>query len=302
MKYTITYLSDNGFKDLKEIELEEYKFIKEAREFILFYYSFEELFDIVRINIYEFWQLYFETSEKYRLKIISRSDEIIKPISFFNQRLANILTSFRSYDDHLQRKISNSDLNNKSTLDYYREKLSEVYDEYFSFRFFTRLRNYVQHFGFPISKIKFNSEVIGEFTEFTISLVTLKSDLLKYKKWSQVKPEIEKLDEEIDIRKYLNEFLYALSFFHKVMRVYYLNYFWESENKLNSIKEACIEDNFKNYQRRPKDLEVIFLNASDDLSSKEKLWLPFSRSSDIRNYFIKNEFPEIIKKSYSINK
>jgi len=302
MIYSITYLSDDGFKDLKEIDLEEYKFIKEAREFILFYYSFEELFDIVRINIYEFWQLYFETSEKYRLKIISRSDEIIKPISFFNQRLANILTSFRSYDDHIKRKISDTDLNHKTTLKYYGEKLSETYDKYFSFRFFSRLRSYVQHFGFPITKIKFNSEIVGEFTEFTISLITLKSDLLKYKKWSSVKQEIERLEEEIDIRKYLNEFIYALSSFHKIMRVYYLNYFWDSEKKLNDIKEMCIEDNFHKYQNRPNNLEIIFVNAKNDNSQSEMFWLPFSRISDIRNFFIKNELSQIIQKSYSINK
>jgi hypothetical protein len=302
MKYTITYLSDDGFKELKELNNEEFEAIRKTRDFILFYYGLEESFDIVRLNIYEFWKLYFETSEKYRLRIISRSDEIIKPISIFNQKLANILTSFRSYDDHLKRKINDSDLKKKPTLNYYHEKSSEVYNEYFSYRFFAKLRNYVQHYGFPISKIKYNSELVGDSVEFTISLVTLKNDLLKYQKWSHLKKKIEILDEEINIRKYLNEFLYALSFLHKVMRVYYLNYFYDSENKLNTIKDMCIEDNYKNHRRKPDDLIMINVNAYDESELKEMFWLPFSRSLDIRNYFGKNEFSEGIKKSYSINK
>lgn len=54
MKYKIQYLSDHGFDDLTAIDDYEFKIIKESIDFILFYYSFEELFDMVRVNIYEF--------------------------------------------------------------------------------------------------------------------------------------------------------------------------------------------------------------------------------------------------------
>lgn len=302
MKYKIQYLSDHGFDDLTAIDDYEFKIIKESIDFILFYYSFEELFDMVRVNIYEFWKLYFETLEKHRLKIISKSNELIKPITFFNQSLANILTSFKSYNDHIERKISDVDSKYKDTLVFYRQKYSEYYDQEFNIRFFTRLRNYVQHFGFPISKINYHSDIVDEYVEHTISLVAFKSDLLKYKKWSKVKSEIEKLDEEIDLKKYMNAFLYSFSSLHEIMRKYYFDHYIFSFEKLTQIKEKCIEDNYMKYQKRPNKLEVIYITKKDDSSRNEKFWLPLSRISDIQNYFIKNKLPETIKKSYSTNK
>lgn len=302
MKHTITYLSDSGIKNLKEIDLNEYEGLKKSREFILFYYSFEELFDVVRINVYEFWKLYFEVSEKFRLKMISTKDEIIKPISFFNQKLSNMLSSFRSYDDHLKRKISDSDVNNEVTLNYYRGKCREVYNKYFSFRFFSRLRNFVQHYNFPISKIIYHTGVIENYHEHFVKLIVLKNDLLKFKGWSKVKSEIEKLEEEIDIKEFLNEFLYALSFLHKIMRTYYLDHFWDAEIKLNTIKELCLEDNFENYKKKPTNLDVVYINQLNEEAENEMLWLPITRLLDIRKYFKKNESHENIKESYSTNK
>ncbi|HSH52552.1 MAG TPA: hypothetical protein VK982_12580 [Bacteroidales bacterium] len=302
MKYIISYLSDNQFVDLKEISEDEYSSLKNAREFILFYYGFEELFDMVRVNIYEFWQYYFEICEKYRLKIISRKEEIIQPISFFNQRLATILTSFRSYDDHMQRKISNSVSSSESVLEFYRHKFSEFYDKDFSFRFFAPLRNYVQHYGYPFSKIRYNSKIVNDYDEYSVSLLTKKQDLLEFKKWSTIKTEIQKMDDEIDIPNYLNQFLHTLSSFHKVLREYFNIEFTESSNLLNDVREMCIQDSINNERNKIENLDIIYINSISKNTRNEMFWLPFSRLSDIQNYFIKNQIQEVIKKSYSTNK
>ena len=81
-----------------------------------------------------------------------------------------------------------------------------------------------------------------------------------------------------------------------------MNFFWDAERILNTIKDLCIEDNFSKYQNRISNLSVIYVSAEDDSQQIEIFWLPIKHIVDIRQMFVKNTFPDIIKNSYSTNK
>lgn len=75
-----------------------------------------------------------------------------------------------------------------------------MYDKYFSYRFLKRMRNYVTHNCLPILRVSLS-------TASGIKLALDKDELLKFKKWSTVKNEIDKLPKyfEIDIYIYIEE-------------------------------------------------------------------------------------------------
>ena len=63
----------------------------------------------------------------------------------------NFLSSFKSFLDHWNQKLAH--IHEERDLDFvteYKRITSSHYDRFFSYRFLSRLRNYVQHYALPI--------------------------------------------------------------------------------------------------------------------------------------------------------
>ncbi len=301
MKYNISYYSDNGYIQLKEISFNEFKLLSEYRDFIIFLGSIEQLFSYFKINVFEFWKYYFEVLEKYRLRIILLDKEMKESSSIFNLKLTNILTTFRSYQDIIKNKINNSDVNNLEVIKYYEEKSSYVFDQHFSYRLFSKLRNYMQHFDIPITSVNYNTVLVDNKVEHSIKLFVSKSRLLQYKGWGKIKNEILKLGEEIDIKNYINDFLFSVSLIHNFIKTYYLNYFNTIELKLLSIRDECDEHNLKNFHRKIDCSGLIDVcQIDEEAENNNRYWLPIPNLVDIRKNYGKNIFSKT--DSYSTNK
>jgi hypothetical protein len=300
MNYNISYYSDNGYEELKEISFDEFKILREYRDFIIFYGSLDQLFGFIKMNVFEFWKFYFDIVEKYRLKIIHFDNEMQENSSIFNLKLTNILTTFRSYQDIIKNKINNSINDNQGIIEYYEKKSSNVFDQHFSYRLFYKLRNYVQHFDIPISKVVYNSKLVESKVEYSINLFVNKDRLLQYDGWGKVKDDLLNLADEIDIKLYLNDFLYSVSLLHNFISTYYLNYFNQIESKLDSILEQCIEHNLKNYNKKSELSGLIDIcQFEEETGKRERYWLPFPHLYKIRRNLGMNKFSKT--GSYSTN-
>lgn len=299
MNYYIKYYYDEGYTTLKEIYQDEFNEISEARDLILFFLYFEELFEITKLNVFDYWKLYLETTEKYRLNIIKTNEDILSPIILFNQKLANILTAFQSYQDHLSTSIKN--IYNEQAKEFFQRECSKVYDKYFSYRFFARLRNYVQHKGFPIKRISYSSQLIDDKVQTTIEITANKSELLQASVWSNIKPEIEVLDENVDFKKYLNEFLHSLYVLHKEMRNYFNERFNKTKLIIESIEQECDNHFYEKYGKQSKLRNTIEICRYDNGEFIDKFWLPTKRLETVIIYKAKNIFESPFVNSYTIS-
>ncbi len=132
------------------------------------------------------------------LKAIYSNDMSIqnmKPENIFiegNRLIANYCSFIGMFIDQIEKLLTKKA---GERLESFRKTTDDLYNEKFEYRFFVLLRNFVMHYSFPFTLYSedFNSKCL----EFS------KSRLLSFSKWKHVKSDLEKMDEEIDIRSYI---------------------------------------------------------------------------------------------------
>ena len=192
----------------------------------------------------EYWQTIFSISENYRLNRSYDRKFMTLPMLEINQRIVNILTSIRSYEDHITHKIS--DLFGKEREQYkkYLEIDRNLYDASFSYRFLKRLRNYVQHHDLPIKNIGYYWASISfepRQIAFTVTPGLHKDALLEGDSWSEVKAEIEKMDDIIDINPIIEEAFRIFTSLHSNYREYLSSDYNEAKKTITDLYDS-VED------------------------------------------------------------
>jgi len=135
--------------------------------------------------------------------------EMVGLLTSANKLLISYLSFVKTFNDIVSKNIAQK--KGEKQLSDYKKENSAMYDKYFSYRFLSRLRNYVIHYAIPLTSIK--SDKLGVEFECT------KSELLKYDGWSKIKAEIEAKPEKMQCIQYVCEcnnvndslYLYALS-------------------------------------------------------------------------------------------
>lgn len=190
MKYFICEKIENTIKIKKEITKEQYKKYKDNM-MNLQYYSLAKLFkDIAIKNGIEFY--------KYILNVPNMSIDLLeegKMIGIEANRLAlNYLVSFRTLVDNLQsysKKIKDGKKFEKNVL-------NKLYDTEDIYAFFTKLRNYVTHYGILFDSI---STETGN-----LELECTKEHLLEYKDWNKKNIEfLNSCPEKLPIKEFIEK-------------------------------------------------------------------------------------------------
>jgi hypothetical protein len=293
-----------GFNKVRNVDLEEYEAFIKAKSYISFYLQFEELYEFVKVNFIDFWNYLFKICEQYRLYYISDFSELIDPVLFSNQKLANILSSFRTYQDYLKHIISET-LGDKSTEYKTFEKiLVKIYDSNFSYRFFYRLRNYIQHCGLPIKKISYDAKLMNKEPIEWAQFVNLKIDrdmLLKFQGWSTVKKEIIKLPDFFEIKPLINDYFNSLNIIHSKMRDALLTQYTKKKSILENLYfEAVNSTNLSNTKNNLTQHTFIFLKENDVVLNKE--YIMYNVIIRIDNFINRNTCSNKKGISYSLIK
>ena len=214
------YLSDD-YETSVEIERERYENLCLHNQIVFFNLLFEEQYQICKYNFMEYWQTIFKISETVRLDCRYDIKSMTMPSLEINQRILNILTSVKSYEEHITHKVSKLWGDGSEEVKKYKEIDSSMYDKFFSYRFLKRLRNYVQHYDLPVKSI--NYPVMSVAFEprqiaFTVTPIMHKKQLLEFDSWSTVKKDIEEQDDKIDVNLIIEEAFRVFTSLHSQFR------------------------------------------------------------------------------------
>ncbi|KAA6333292.1 hypothetical protein EZS27_018284 [termite gut metagenome] len=176
---------------------EEYNNILEAIDVLYNYENLKRLYEIVALNNNELIKFVMGERDsliKNSLSVVGDKEAYYFHYLNVNRFLLNYLSSLRTLIDHIESAIKRKFGNTSNEQKIYKEKLKEMYDKYFSYRFFYKLRNYSQHCGLPIEEIEMSATIISENEikpEYKVEFKT--KDLLdKYKEWgTNVKKDLE---------------------------------------------------------------------------------------------------------------
>ncbi|MCL4549103.1 MAG: hypothetical protein M1495_11095 [Bacteroidetes bacterium] len=257
-----------GLKDVRNLSEEEFsKFIR-AQQQILFIHQAEELFELLKHNFSDFWSYLFEVAENYRFKNLNYVNAEATPVLFINQKLANYLSSYKTYEDHLRHKMSRIYGTKSEKIAEYNKLLNEEYDKYFEYRFFVKLRNFIQHFGLPIKSIYYAQQVTNKETMEIANTVypRLERDfLLGYDGWGKVKEEIKKMDENINIKPFVSIFFNRVYNIHKHVRKIIYENFNDYKLLIEQYYNECIETKKKYVVEYLNPWMTPYVSMNDEL-------------------------------------
>src|SRR3989339_681260 len=222
MRYAITklVLFNKQFIDISE---SDYQNIKVAKYRLIEALNIEENWELVVENYRDFEMDLLKSSTSNMLFSDYKYSSLVNKLNKINRHLINLLTACRLYVDQIIHQISNIYGISSFQRDLIKNQMVDEYESEISYRFMEALRNHVQHRGFPIHRIIFNSRRLEEnagggllyaLTPY-IKLEKLYSDG-KFKK--SVLNEIKEIGNEIDIKLFLRTYIQSLSKVHEKVR------------------------------------------------------------------------------------
>jgi hypothetical protein len=124
-----------------------------------------------------------------------------------NRCVTNYLSACRAFLDHLDKHLKDRYGDQSSVVGNFAKAKSREYDAHFSYRFVYKLRNYVQHCGLPIGRIRLvatANEPASTEASFNLFVEFARDQLLEYKEWGKVREEIAALPDYFPLKPYLD--------------------------------------------------------------------------------------------------
>ncbi|MDN6211659.1 MAG: hypothetical protein L0J15_05455, partial [Lactococcus sp.] len=131
----------------KEVSVETIEFLDQWRKVVEDFDNINSLFQLLVSEVSAF--------NKYMVECSQKTIEDLNADEWFNTTLnkhvINIASNGRLFYEYLSLIIE------KEYSEYEEEwekQVSQIFDNNFSYRFFNKFRNYIQHIGFPITELK----------------------------------------------------------------------------------------------------------------------------------------------------
>lgn len=212
-----------GFDGFVSLSLEEYSLIKRARNSLLVALFIEEKFDILLENYFEYELSLLSLSERDMLFRDLDSSRAHSDRRLISRRIANLLSSSRSYADQVLHHIREIYGEDSVQYDAVWKAKNRQYDGLFGYRVMEALRNHVQHRGYPIHSLSYDRRVVEEgnlaFRVIPwINVLTLVDDD-KFKKSvaKEISARVNKKNR-LDIRPLVREYIEGLYCVHSAVR------------------------------------------------------------------------------------
>lgn len=188
-------------RDLGEKEYEEYR---KASVCLLDFSRDQQLYTIVLLNYDDFLDTLKRYSQKY-----AENPRMVnwilmeKMVLDTNRHLLNLLSSIRTFLDHTQTKLTKRYGDQSSRVKRFKEACSKSYNDSFSYRFLSKLRNYSQHCGMPLGEMTLSSEENPPYSgniSHSLAANFSRDELLKFNLWgTRIQKEITQLPPKFDI-------------------------------------------------------------------------------------------------------
>lgn len=144
-------LGNGSFTWVRALSADEYGVYLDSLTIIGRMVTHTRLYDAVRINRYEFEVSCREF--KVGASQAKRTRRAQHEAVDVNRRLCNYLSSFRLYLDHVELRLKRVYGKESEQVRQFKKAAAVVFGRSFAYRFFSKLRNYAQHCGPPISVV-----------------------------------------------------------------------------------------------------------------------------------------------------
>ncbi|NGY82219.1 hypothetical protein F6Y03_10935 [Bacillus megaterium] len=209
MELKLGVVKGQEFDFIKELKVEEYTAYNTIRKKLIQFQQDQQLYTMINWNyqdIYRKMDYYLaEYSQNPSMNWI-KMDIMLLDI---NRHLLNFLSACRTFLDHNQTRLNKEFGTESEQIKRFKVACSEEYDNYFSYRFFYKLRNYAQHCGMPVGNVSIGEKTVkisGEVEPF-LSVQFDRNSLLKnYDSWGKpVKGELLELPDFFEVNGYIDE-------------------------------------------------------------------------------------------------
>jgi len=266
----------------KIITIEEFENFFKAIDELHNYENLKRLYEIVILNNNEL--ILFIESEKESLfedslSLVGDKEKYYKHHLNLNRIMLNYLASFRMLVDHIETIIKRKFGKKSQQAKLFKQLTNKIFDKYFAYRFFYKLRNYSQHCGIPIDDFEISATALGSDKfkpEYKIEFSS-KELLSNYKEWGAILNNDLKSKDKFSLFPLLEQMKNALDELWKSM----ISIF---ENKiLESID--YIEKN-SGYLKTPENSVCIFSNIKNDGNGQMRYFtnniIPFDIIEELR--------------------
>lgn len=200
---------------LRELTAQEYAEYKSNLKILIDFSNKQQLFTIINLNYEEFKNLVntYLIEFKNSPSMNWACTEIM--VINTNRVLLNFLSAFRTLLDHMEYILKKDYGNESEEFKKFKKVCSEQYDNYFSYRFLYKLRNYTQHCGMPVGSFTIDSKVSNIESKKVEDYLAVYFDrdtlLNKYDSWGQIKNEIIDLPPKIEINPFVDDVMKCIS-------------------------------------------------------------------------------------------
>ncbi len=209
-----------------------------------------------------------------------------------NRRLLNYLSSFRMFIDHQERKLRRLQPSDTDWFRLFKDRTAFHCDNNFSYRFFWRLRNYVQHCGLPLGGFEVTSKQDKDGNQVRHFSAYFDRDSLidNFDDWKTVKDDLEKQPKHIEIMHHVHELkscIDDLAMLAAEINLKRLGKYWDFLTGLHNEVTSAFSDAFAcigRFEVKP-DSSPEFLGFNPlplhTISTIQRVW---SRMSDVVGY------------------
>jgi len=170
--------------------------------------SYCGLYEICEKNYYSIVQYYPSIRDEFPSHRQKSQEYMMKALQEMNRLLMNYLSSFKTYIDHLSTRYATLQRQGYSHLEAYKNIKTACYDGSFAYRFFYKLRNYVQHCGLPLGYINIEESPASDGSVKIDATIGFERDNLlnAFKKWGEVRADLLEQPATMELLPYLDEF------------------------------------------------------------------------------------------------
>lgn len=198
VKYFLGTFDGLAINDRFEISADEY----ESHQKILNEFSElranENLFKTVYLNFEDFKN---KTAEYLSKVPRINQDDIEKSYIDMNRLALNLLSSIRTFLDHKETYLKRKFGHESKELLFFEQIKCHAFDNSFEYRFISKLRNYSQHCGLPITYPEIKSfEGLNSTTKHEFNLLFDRTTLVDNFNWGKkVKADLEVQNDRFDV-------------------------------------------------------------------------------------------------------
>jgi hypothetical protein len=219
MEFILHTLDHQLERSLKITEL-DYLNVYKSNELIKSYYNFEQIFDNVVENYYEFEVELLSSSARFIIEGNTDFDWFLFHFSIVVRRLLNVMSTARGYLDQSSSLIKGM-LEDPELFQDYDDFKHCLYDEHLGYRVMEALRNYSQHSNLPLKSTSFTTKhsKLSNTSRVTLKPYIKPKNFLNDDKFkASVREELISIGDTVDIKPLLREYIACLGKLHNEAR------------------------------------------------------------------------------------